>query len=302
MGNAIASAAVPDDCYRQQEDGVYCPVVPVTHRDDEYQETGFDVLLEMQERHFWYRGRHRFLLSALRRELRRRKSEKAPPMNAIDLGGGCGGWIRYLQRHCPGCFAELALGDSSRKALQMAQPVIGTQTSRYQIDLQQLGWDERWDVAFLLDVLEHIPEDAAALREIRAALRPGGLLFVTTPALKFFWSYNDEIGGHQRRYSRQDFSRLARACGLELCYSRYFMFLLSPLYLLSRRNRPDLESMSPQEIAEHLQRAHRTPIAPVNAALSFAFALETPLGLTVPFPWGTSILAVFRRPRLPRVI
>ena len=34
----------------------------VAHRDDEYDPAGFEILDRMQERHFWYRGRHRFLL------------------------------------------------------------------------------------------------------------------------------------------------------------------------------------------------------------------------------------------------
>jgi hypothetical protein len=37
-----------------------------------------------------------------------------------------------------------------------------------------------------------------------------------------------------RRYCRPDFMRLAQQSGLELCYAHYFMFFLSPLYLLTR--------------------------------------------------------------------
>ena len=29
----------------------------------------------------------------------------------------------------------------------------------HQIDLMNLGWRERWDVAFLLDVIEYLPDD-----------------------------------------------------------------------------------------------------------------------------------------------
>jgi SAM-dependent methyltransferase len=145
-------------------------------------------------------------------------------------------------------------------------------------------------------VLEHIPDDVEVLRQIHRALRPGGLLFVTTPALQQFWSYNDEIARHVRRYSRADFAALARQSGLELVDARYFMFLLSPLLYLSRRKAPDLQRMTPEEIREHQRHTHRVPIAPLNLALRCVFSLETPLGHWLRFPWGTSILGVFRKP------
>jgi hypothetical protein len=123
---------------------------------------------------------------------------------------------------------------------------------------------------------------------------------VATPALQFFWSYNDELAQHQRRYSRSDFRRLAAETGFELSDARYFMFFLSPLLFLARRKRPDLANMTPQEIHAMQSRTHRVPSAPVNWALTIAFSAETPLGHWLPFPWGTSILGVFRKPDNPR--
>ncbi|WP_295433019.1 bifunctional 2-polyprenyl-6-hydroxyphenol methylase/3-demethylubiquinol 3-O-methyltransferase UbiG [uncultured Thiodictyon sp.] len=133
----------------------------------------------MQERHFWYLGRHRFLLGALDRHL----SSGPLPWATVDLGGGVGGWLRYLADRRPGRFQPLALADSSRVALRMAGGVLPVGVQRYQVDLMNLGWRECWDVAFLLDVIEHLPDDLRALQEARHALKPGGLLFVTTPAL-----------------------------------------------------------------------------------------------------------------------
>jgi SAM-dependent methyltransferase len=279
--------------YSLNSNNIFTPEIPVVHRDEEYDSGGFEVLKEMQDRHFWYRGRHRFLLRALKENLNR---ERGTERSAIDLGGGCGGWVKYLQAHWPGAFAELALSDSSLRALELAGGVVGGAVARYQTDLLRLGWRDRWDVAFLLDVLEHIPNDAEALAQIRDALKPGGLLLVTTPALKCFWSYNDEMAGHVRRYAKEDFARLARTTGLLLRDAKYFMFFLSPLLWLSRRRRPGLATMSKAEIYELARRTHRVPSAPVNRLLQFVFSLETPLGLRLPFPWGTSLLGIFQKP------
>jgi SAM-dependent methyltransferase len=270
--------------------------VEVVHLDEEYDSRGFSLLRDIQSRHFWYQGRHQLLLRALNLHFPE-SFQTVNALSAIDLGGGCGGWITFLQRHLPNKFAELALSDSSLHALELAGSVVGEDIVRYQTDLLRLGWRDRRSTAFLLDVLEHIPADAEVLLQIRQALKPGGLLFVTAPALKCFWSYNDEIAHHVRRYAKRDFARLAEASGLRLLRASYFMFFLSPLLWLSRLNRPDLANMDKNEIFALIERTHRVPVLPVNALMKFIFGLETPLGLWLPFPWGTSVLGVFQKPR-----
>src|SRR5262245_51168688 len=93
------------------DNGIFRPPTPVVHRDDEYDAAGFDVLREMQESHFWYRGRDRFVRHALETALRK-SGKSSRELRMIDLGGGCGGWIKSLIDH--GVEArELAVGDSS---------------------------------------------------------------------------------------------------------------------------------------------------------------------------------------------
>lgn len=275
--------------------GIFIPTPAVVHRDEEYDSRGFRLLREIQSRHFWYQGRHRFVLGALKLHLPA-AFQRENALTAIDLGGGCGGWITFLQSCLPNRFTELALCDSSLHALELAGSVVGEDIARYQTDLLRLGWRDRWDVAFLLDVLEHIPADTEVMLRIRQALKPGGLLFVTTPALKCFWSYNDEIARHVRRYAKRDFARLAEATGLHLLRASYFMFFLSPLLWLRRLKRPDLSNMNKNEAFGLLERTHRVPVPPLNALMKLILDLETPLGLWLPFPWGTSVLGVFQKP------
>lgn len=270
---------------------IHLPEKPVLHRQSEFEEENFDQLLRMQRDHFWYIGRHRFILHALRRQIRGRKA-----LSAIDLGGGCGGWLAYLRDREPNLFSELALADSSLHALGLAGPVVGQFAERYRVDLYDLGWKNRWDVVFLLDVLEHLSEDARALQQIYEAMRPGGLLFVTTPALPVFHSYNDDLAHHLRRYSRADFADLASGSSFRLVRSRYFMFLLSPLVFARRWGAPDVKNMSREEIRVLLERTHDVPPAPANRILTAIFSMETPLGWYLPFPWGTSLLGVFEKP------
>lgn len=282
-------------CEYVLDGGVYRPTGGVAHHDEHYDPANFAVLRQMQLRHCWYRGRRRFLHHALRRTLQK-TGQKLADLRCIDLGGGCGGWGDYLlQTDSPP--RELALGDSSDLALENVSELVRARADRYQLDLLNLGWESRWDLAFLLDVLEHIPSDADMLRQIHAALAPGGLLFVITPALQQFWTYNDDLVQHVRRYSRADMRRLADECGFELLDARYFMFLTSPLLLASRRlRRVNLQEMSAAERQQLLEQTHRVPPTWLNTALTALLAMETPLGHAIPFPWGTSLLAVLRKP------
>ena len=276
--------------YTLDKNGIYRPKIEVSHRDQEYDQDGFNILLHMQEKHFWYRGRHRFLLSALKRYMRSRKEE----MSAIDLGGGVGGWVRYLADYCPDLFQTVALADSSETALTMAKIVLPSNSDRFQVDVMNLNWENRWDCAFLLDVIEHIPDDVEAVRQAAKAIKPGGYLFITTPALKEFWSYNDDLAHHLRRYNRNDYTNLAKHTGLELCEARYFMFFLSPLYYMSRKWK-NIKDMSEDKKKRLMAESHKIPIRPLNTILAALFAAETPVGQWLPFPWGTSILGVFRK-------
>lgn len=204
-----------DAPYSLDASGVFVPPWPVTHRGDEFNEAQLDVYAEVEQRHFWFSGRRRFLTYGVRRAVRR-YLQPAPALHAIDLGAGTGEWAAHLSAALPGCFAELSVGDSSPRALELARVAVGPTIGRYQVDLRRLGWRERWDAVFLLDVLEHISDDALVMGQIADALRPGGLLFVTTPALDALRTYNDDVEHHARRYSRRDFQRLAGGCGLTL--------------------------------------------------------------------------------------
>ena len=277
-----------------EEQGIFIPRARPSHRNDEYDEMGFEVLIRMQREHFWYRGRHRLLLNVLRKEISQHLRQSSG-LRAIDMGGGCGGWLEYIHHHNPGMFSEIALGDSSIRALSLAEPVVGSFARRYQIDLLNLAWHENWDVVFLLDVLEHISDDEEVLRQIHRSMRPGGLLFVTTPALKFFWTYNDELAHHQRRYSRQDFQALAGQLNFELLRTNYFMFFLSPALLLSRMLFRPPKLATPEQLRDHLIKTHRVPAKPINGLLSKLFSLEASVINSMNFPWGTSVLAVFKR-------
>ena len=86
--------------------------------------------------------------------------------------------------------------------------------------------DETFDRIICSEVLEHIPDDQTAIRELARVLRPGGSIAVTVPAWvaeKICWKLNDEyyapkaVGGHVRIYRRSQLRSKIREVGLLPC-------------------------------------------------------------------------------------
>lgn len=72
--------------------------------------------------------------------------------------------------------------------------------------------DERFDLVCLFEVLEHVTEDEALLVEIARVMKPGGHLFMSCPCNPDYWTYYDQVMGHERRYRADELSvRLASA-------------------------------------------------------------------------------------------
>lgn len=92
-----------------------------------------------------------------------------------------------------------------------------------------------FDAAVMINVLEHIADDAGALRSVLAALAPGGRLALWVPALPLLYSRFDRRIGHYRRYRRTDLEERVRGCGYTVIESRYVNVVGALGWLVSAR-------------------------------------------------------------------
>jgi SAM-dependent methyltransferase len=91
-----------------------------------------------------------------------------------------------------------------------------------------------FDFAYSLNVIEHIDDDVAALRELRARMKPGARFFVYVPAFPILYSNMDRRIGHRRRYTRGSLERSLGAAGFRVEGSRYADTLGFPASLAYR--------------------------------------------------------------------
>ena len=99
--------------------------------------------------------------------------------------------------------------------------------------------DAAFDRVIAAEVLEHIPDDAAAMAELARVLRPGGTMAVTVPRLgpeALNWALSDQYhnvpGGHVRIYRRSTLLRRLRRAGLLPVASHHAHALHSPYWWL----------------------------------------------------------------------
>ena len=94
-----------------------------------------------------------------------------------------------------------------------------------------------FDLVLNIDVIEHVDDDVAVLRELRRVAADSATLILTTPAYQWLWSAHDEAHHHRRRYVRPEIAARAAAAGWTPMFATYFNSLLLPPIAVARRLR-----------------------------------------------------------------
>ena len=245
----------------------------------------FPALAAVENVHFWFVSRRAVIVDALRSVFH--DLESVP---LFDVGCGTGGLAAFLEhsglRLEGACDAHLSALRVARDRLR--SPVVLVDDGR----LPPLAPGR--SLVGLFDVLEHIDDDEGVLRSIRDVLRPGGRLVITVPAHPFLYDEADRMACHRRRYRRRELGGKLQAAGLEVERLTHFMAILVPGLVAARAAgwllQPWLGSARDRRDAE-------LRVIPVfNAALRAWLALERACLRVGTFPFGTSLLAIARRP------
>ncbi len=183
-----------------------------------YPEEGNQSCFAVEEASFWFRHRNACILNAVR---------SFPPSGTFfDVGGGNG----YVSR---------ALQEDGFDVVLVEPGATGAQNARHR-GIRNVVQSTLEDAAFqpqtlpavgLFDVVEHIEDDLAFLREINRLLTPDGRVYIAVPAFQWLWSHEDESAHHWRRYTIASLSKVLQQSGYVVEYSTYFFgFLILPIF------------------------------------------------------------------------
>jgi SAM-dependent methyltransferase len=236
-------------------------------------------MLEVDEHHWWYRGRRAIIATELER--------LALPAHARVLDAGCGSGRTMLEL---ARFGEVFGVELNEDAATIAR-------SRGDFDIrvarvEELPYEDQiFDLITCLDVIEHTPDDVAALRELRRVSRPGAKLLLTVPAYQSLWSRHDVANHHYRRYSRRALAAAAGEAGWRLDRITSFnSVLLAPaamVRLIQRRLQTEGEYVSDLQLGRRW--LNRVLDQPLQAEARWLTG-----GRTLPF--GLSLLAIASNP------
>jgi SAM-dependent methyltransferase len=244
----------------------------------EMQQHTYSIMYEVEGTHWWFTGRRRIIASFVEEVCR---SIKNHPPRILDVGCGTGANLELL-----GEFGEAEGVDVSPDALAFCR-TRGLQNVR-QGAAEKLPYEDgSFDLVTALDVVEHLDDDVAGLREMRRVLRPNGRALLFVPAFMFLWGVQDDVSNHRRRYTLGVLRRVVQEAGFEVERATYanisfFAPILAGRVLMRATGlRPASEN--------------NINIGALNGVLGRVLGAESSLLRHVNFPFGVSALCVARR-------
>ncbi len=234
-------------------------------------------LAEIEDTHFWFRGRRVLLFRLLARELRQ------PHRHILDAGCGTGRLLADLHALGHDVAGVDSLPDAVERSRRAGPDAVVRQGSATALPFE----DASFDGVVALDLLEHVEDDRRATSELARVVGAGGWLFVSVPAGPRLWSCRDAAAGHRRRYTRRGFRDLLLGAGLDVERLTAYQFALYPLLAAAR-----IAGRHGPAVRDREER----PGPLLNRLLETVNVAEASLAPFVSWPWGTSLVAVCRKP------
>ena len=236
--------------------------------------------LRRESSSWWHTARSKLLRDAVAQAIHGKREARV-----LDLG------CTALLDSSPTDYIRVFNAHSSLRALAFRQ-IEGSQ-NLICTGPEDLGFvSNSFDAVVAGDILQMVPDDRKALRELRRVLKDGGLLCLTVPAYPFLWGEDDEARRHQRRYTASELRRKLNNCGFEISRVTYLVaagFLPS----IVERTCKDLfrKSVPPRRTSDGNSWL-------TNAAMVTLLDFERHLIRYINLPFGTRVVCWARKPAL----
>ena len=234
----------------------------------------YQQMREIEDHHWWFRGRRQIVSALLQR------IGLSSDSRILDLGCGTGGNLRMLSDYGVVTGVEL-----NQQALELARIRDDANVFQGRLPNDMPFEPQSFDCITMLDVLEHVEEEHAALQTVSGLLAPGGHLLITVPAFKFLWGPHDEEHNHYRRYRSQGLHTSLTEAGFGIDRLTYFnTWLFPPIALVRLIHRWIPMGKTGTEAS--------LPPPFLNRLLLSLFASEQHILIRTRLPFGVSLLAL----------
>ncbi len=169
---------------------------------------------DFERGHFWWKTRRDIIEGLVESHARGRQ------LRILDIGCGTGLTLERLSNRHDVEGIEPDEGAIAASPIASKLKHSSVESASYP--------DDSFDAVLMLDVLEHLNEPQEALRRVKDWLDPSGLLIVTVPAFRSFWTVHDERNEHRKRYRKSELRGELEASGWRPSLVRYLFGSLVP--------------------------------------------------------------------------
>lgn len=244
------------------------------------QQHTYAIMDEVEGSHWWFVGRRAILESFLNKIVEKVKPDTLDP-EILDVGCGTGANIEMLTQFGPTRGVDVsddALEFCRRKGLNVQKGLA-----------EKLPFqNESFDIVTALDVIEHLDDDIAGLKEMFRVTKSGGYSLIFVPAFMWLWGVQDDISNHRIRYTKVQIVDRLKAADYEIeraTYANWTFF--API--LAGRVLMRLTGIKPES-------ENNINVSALNGIFGKLFASERFWLRNFNFPIGVSIVVIAKKP------
>lgn len=237
----------------------------------------YAIMNRVEDSHWWFVGRRAILesfMSGVAAAIPRKD------LSILDVGCGTGANLEMLAQ-----FGDSEGVDVSDDALAFCR-AKGLKVHKGLAEELPFG-DESFDVVTALDVVEHLDDDIAGLREMNRVLKKDGRTLIFVPAFMWLWGVQDDISNHRIRYTKKQIvERLAKAGFVieRATYANWTFF--API--LAGRTIMKITGLKPES-------ENNVNVSALNGIFGKLFSAERFWLRNFDFPFGVSIVITARK-------
>lgn len=259
------------------------------------QQHTYAIMDDVEGSHWWFVGRRAILESFLKQITTRFESRLqaasaaggAPnggtlnPIRILDVGCGTGANLEMLAQ-----FGEAEGVDVSDDALEFCR-LKGLKAQKGLAEELPYA-DETFEITTALDVVEHLDDDIAGLKEMFRVTKRGGYSLIFVPAFMWLWGVQDDISNHRIRYTKKQIVERLERAGYTVERSTYANWtFFAPI--LAGRTLMKITGIKPES-------ENNITVSALNGVLGKLFGAERLWLQNFNFPFGVSIVVTAKKP------